>query len=115
VALSRENRRDITRWLFPRIMIPLVVIAVVLGTMLLRILENEQVHRVEALRREIAENDDRIRQEECLINPLNATIRHRINERRPEVQIPLCTQFEHLPDLYDKGERLRRQLADLDG
>jgi hypothetical protein len=114
VALSRENRRDLTRWLFPRIMLPLVIIAVTLGSMLLRILDIEQEARLSELRAQISDNDHRIRQEACVIQPLNDTIRHRINERT-EVQIPLCTQFEHLPDLHAKGERLRRQLMEAGG
>jgi hypothetical protein len=114
VALSREMRRDLTRWLFPRIMIPLVVIAVTLGTMLLRILDNEQAHQIDVLRREASELHHRIRQEECVIGPLNDTIRHRINDRTSAV-IPLCTSFEHLPDLEAKLERLNRRLAEAGG
>jgi hypothetical protein len=114
VALSREMRRDLTRWLFPRIMIPLVVIAVTLGTMLLRIIDNEESHRLDALRREASDLHDRIRQEECVIEPLNDTIRHRINDRTSAV-IPLCTSFEHLPDLRAKLDRLERLLAEAGG
>jgi cell division protein FtsB len=71
-------------------------------------------HEIDVLRREASELQHRIRQEECVIGPLNDTIRHRINDRTSAV-IPLCTSFEHLPDLRAKLERLDRQLADLDG
>jgi hypothetical protein len=114
VALSREDRRGLARWLFPRIMIPLVVIAVTLGTMLLRIIDNEESHRLDALRREASDLHHRIRQEECVIGPLNDTIRHRVNDRTSAV-IPLCTSFEHLPDLEAKLERINQRLAEAGG
>jgi hypothetical protein len=114
VALSRENRRDLTQWMLPRFVLPLVVIAVVLGTLLLRVLDIEEEARLSSLRRERSELHHRIRQEECVIAPLNDTIRHRINAR-DDVAIPLCTSFELLPDLQAKLERLDRQLEQSGG
>jgi hypothetical protein len=71
-------------------------------------------HEMDALRKAISDNDHRIRQEECLIVTVNGVVRWRLNEKRPDMPIPLCSRFEHLPDLHEKGERLRRELAELE-
>jgi hypothetical protein len=112
-----QDGLTLPRWIVAVIVVSAMLIAggVVQVVQIGRQLHQDALdHQVDALRREISENDHRIRQEECLILPVNGVVRHRINAQRPEVQIPLCTQLEHLPDLHEKGERLRRELAELE-
>ncbi|MDQ3574286.1 MAG: hypothetical protein M3404_05090 [Actinomycetota bacterium] len=86
------------RYLWPRLVIVLVVVAVTLGGLTIQQVRLIQVNRDEVLVTRALDLRHRIKQEDCVIRVLNEVIDKRINSRSSE-PITLCASEEELDHL----------------
>lgn len=121
MSMNKEMRRDMTRWLLPRLAIVFIMLFVAILGVYNKQAESsrkfgeivEQLH-VDSLRSQHSQKQHRVRQEECVIAPIDQIIRQRIDTPTTNMTpIQRCEQEEFLEKLRKDRDDIEAQLRDL--
>lgn len=76
-------------------------------------LETSRRVEMDTVRSELSDIDHRIKQERCVIEPINQVIRQRIEDEANDARFRLCDPDEALPDLMARRDRLDARLREM--
>lgn len=107
--IRSEARKTALLWAIA----PLVMAALSLGLVAKEQLDTSHQIEMDTVRSELSDIDHRIKQERCVIDPINQVIRQRIEDRTDSPRFRLCDSDEALPDLMARRDRLDARLREM--